>query len=80
MDVILASTINELALSEPFSATDVWLTVHASMAFALQLYLWCRRVRSTTRFYTTSYMAITWTSASETSFRSMFLHISAHLA
>lgn len=63
LDVIVASTINEIALAEPGVVTNIWLALHASMAFALQCRLWWKRVRSTLRFYVTSYMAITWNSS-----------------
>ena len=63
LDVIVASTINEIALAEQGLATNIWLAFHASMALALQFWLWWKRVRSTLRFYISSYMAITWNSS-----------------
>ena len=58
-----ATKVNEISLQEEGLGTDVWLAVHATMAFALQIWLWWRRFPSTSRFYAGSYMAITWNSS-----------------
>lgn len=60
LDVIVGSTINEVALDEEGVFTNVWLALHASLAVALQCWLWLKKYRSTTRFNFSSHMALSW--------------------
>ena len=63
LDVIVGSTINEVALDEAGLFTDVWLSLHASLAVALQCWLWWKKYLSTTRFNFSSHMALSWQSS-----------------
>lgn len=63
LDVIVGSTINEVALDEEGVFTNVWLALHASLAVALQCWLWLKKYRSTTRFNFSSHMALSWQSS-----------------
>jgi len=62
LDVIVSSTVNEIALLE-WEWTDLILAVHATVALVLQCWLWWRHHPSTLRFYVGSYVAITWNSS-----------------
>ena len=51
LDVVLASTINEIALDEPSVATSAWLGVHACACLLVSVYLRWKGWQETLRFY-----------------------------
>lgn len=51
LDVVVASTINEIALDEPSVATSVWLGVHAGASLLVGVYLRWKNWQATLRFY-----------------------------
>lgn len=62
LDVIVGSTVNEVALDEDTIWTDVLLALHASSAVVLQCCLWWKGYGSTVRFNYSSHMALSWQS------------------
>ena len=60
-DVIVSSTVNEIALDEPGIWTSIWLAAHAALIVLLSIWRRCRRItEKTERFYVSSYLCLSW--------------------
>jgi len=60
-DVIVSSTVNEIALDESGAWTSIWLAIHAALIVLVSLWLRCRRMtQKTERFYVSSYLCLSW--------------------
>jgi len=60
-DIIVSSTVNEIALDEPGAWTSIWLALHATLIVLVYLWLSCRRIiQKTERFYVSSYLCLSW--------------------
>lgn len=60
-DIIVSSTVNEIALDEPGAWTSIWLALHATLIVLVYLWLSCMRIiQKTERFYVSSYLCLSW--------------------
>ncbi|CAK9098860.1 Uncharacterized protein SCF082_LOCUS46320 [Durusdinium trenchii] len=63
LDVVLSSTVNELAHGAASLWTSLWLALHCAFCILYGIYLRCLRSNSTVRFYHLSYATLSWNSS-----------------